>query len=169
MTTKPLLLSLLLLVAPGCDRKKPSEATSTTESASVAAARTDEDMLRAEIGKGLEEQLNVIMLPVGDIEIMGGLSSQMENSDFQRKRFKADYLNFLNDMKAKGLLTFTEQRQSELDAIGRMAFSCWHHQYLSSIPMARANLVNVHLFSAKFYAADAFEMTTVHPSEYSLL
>ena len=120
MKAQFIVLALIGLAVSACDRKKPSEATTTTESTSVAAARGDEDMLRAEISRGLEEQLNVIMLPVGDIEIMSGLSSQMESNDFQRKRFKADYLNLLNDLKSRGLLTYAEQRQSELDAIGRM-------------------------------------------------
>lgn len=114
------LIAVLGLALTGCDRKKPSEAASTTESASITAARSDEDMLRAEISKGLEKNFNTFMLPIGDIEIMSGLSSQMENIDYQRKRFKEDYISYLNDMKAKGLVTFTEKPQSQLDAVRRM-------------------------------------------------
>ena len=88
MKPQYILFTVFGLAVCACERKNPSEATTTTESASIAAARADEDMLRAVIGKGLQEQLNVIMLPVGDIEIMGGLGSQLENNNFQQKRFR---------------------------------------------------------------------------------
>ena len=106
-----LLAVLLALLFSGCDRKKSSEATSTTESASIAAARADEDALRAEIGKGLEAQFNVLQLPVGDIEIMSAvLARDYPHDNFEQKRFRPSYVNFLAIMKQADLLAYVEKQ-----------------------------------------------------------
>ena len=114
------LIALLGAIIPSCDRQRASDAASTTESASIAAARADEESLRSEIARGLETQFNKIVLPVGDVEIMSGLSSQMEQNDFNRKRFREDYLVSLQNMQNIGLATVVERSQSGLAGIGRM-------------------------------------------------
>ena len=121
----PVKTSLIAIVLTGlllssCERKKPSEANAAIENTAVSAARADEDMLKTEIATGLEKHFNYWEIPVGDVEIMSGLSSQMENSDFKKKRFKEDYYKFLQYLQTKGLAVLGEQQQSELSAIGRM-------------------------------------------------
>ena len=111
---------LVSALATSCDRKKPSESTTAVESTAVSAARTDEDMLRNEVARGLEELIHHTMIPVGDIEIMGGLSSQMHANDWDNRRFSADFLGYLQFCEEKQLVSFRQQQQSDLAAIGRM-------------------------------------------------
>jgi hypothetical protein len=111
---------VLCILSSACDRREDSKSGISTETASIASARDDETMLREEIGKGLEEYLNVISIPSGEIEIMSGLSSQMEANNFQSKRFKSDYLSFLDSIKSNGLLTYAEKPQSALEEVGRV-------------------------------------------------
>jgi hypothetical protein len=119
-TTSLTLIALLGAILPACDKQRASDAATTTETASIAAARADEELLRSEIAGGLEGQFNTISLPIGDVEIMSGLSSQMEKSSFERKRFKEDYLDFLQSMQKIGLATVAERSQSDLAGISRM-------------------------------------------------
>jgi hypothetical protein len=120
MTRQLHYLLLLSILSSACDRREDSKAGVSTETASIASARDDESMLREEIGRGLEEHLNVISIPSGEIEIMSGFSSQMEANNFQSKRFKSDYLSFLDSMKTNGLLTYAEKPQSALEEVGRV-------------------------------------------------
>jgi hypothetical protein len=100
-----LLLLSVALASSSCDRKKPSAANDSTESSAVAAARTDEDMLRTEVARGLNDQFNIISIPIGDVEIMSPLSSQMENHDINSKRFKDDYYTgYLEQLETQGLV-----------------------------------------------------------------
>jgi hypothetical protein len=111
------LLLLAALMFSGCDKKNPSEAASTVETKSVADARSDEAMLRAAISKGLEVQLNAIIIPVGDIEITSGFSSQMEPNDYQHKHFRTDFVEYLKSWQTNGLATFSAKQESGLAAM----------------------------------------------------
>ena len=84
------------------------------------ATHSDERLIKDEISRGLAERFHTMSIPIGDVEIMSGLSSQMENSDAAHKRFKAEYLEFLKYLDSKRLVNLTEQSQTGLDAIRRM-------------------------------------------------
>ncbi len=109
------------LVFSSCDRKQPSESGATIEKSGIASARNDESMFRSEIEKGIEEQFNVMQIPLGVIHIMDDLRSRTENNDWEERRFKEDFLNYLNYLSQKGFITLNEHKneQSVSDAIFR--------------------------------------------------
>lgn len=113
------LLILFSFVALSCDKKKPSGANSAVENTAVSAARTDEDMMKAEISQGLEAALNVLEIPVGELEIMSDANSQTENYDFANKRFTAGYYQWLKMFETGNLITITEHQQSETNVTRR--------------------------------------------------
>ena len=73
-----------------------------------------------EIESGLTRQFNYVAFPRGDIQIMSGLSSQMEPDNPAAKRFSAKYLEFLQASRNAGLVQFSEKQQSQLDQIRSM-------------------------------------------------
>lgn len=114
-----LLPTTLLLAAlnSACDRQAPVEVNTSTESASVASARADEGNIRAEIETGLEQLFNSRIIPLGTVEILSQVGGQMERADWAQKKFDSQFLVYLEDLKAKGLATLAEKKQSELEAV----------------------------------------------------
>ena len=95
------------------------------------------------------------MIPLGDIEIMTGLSSQMENSDFQRKRFKGDYLNFLNNMKKMDSLHTQNDGNPNLMPLVAWGLELYSHTDLPSQTTPRrealsANYLVLRVLPARF-------------------
>jgi len=80
----------------------------------------NESQIEHVIENGLENQFNYMSIPRGEIEIMSALSSEMEKSDWSRKRFKNSYLDNLKGAAERGFLSYKEHTQSSLESIGRM-------------------------------------------------
>ncbi len=113
----PVIALCALLVS--CERKKPSESTASVESTAVAEARTDEDMLKSEIGRGLEEKFNNTQIPLGEVEIVDRFSPLIDN-DWNNRRFRSDFFDYLKYLESKQLVTLAEKQQSDVNAIERM-------------------------------------------------
>ncbi len=120
MKYQSLFIIALCALSVSCDRKKPSESTTSVEIPLVAKAGTDEDVLKSEIGRGLEEQFNLAQIPVGDVEIMSGISSLVEGNDWENRRFKSDFSDYLKNLESRQLVTLSEKNQSDLGAMARM-------------------------------------------------
>ena len=74
----------------------------------------------AVLEQGLENQRCLLYYPRGQVRIMSGLSSQMEQEDWGQLKFRADYLPVLQYEQRAGLLSLIEKRQSALESIGNM-------------------------------------------------
>ena len=72
------------------------------------------------IAAGISEQLNTILIPDGPIQIVYGLSAQIEGSSFRTRRFSTQYLESLRRWEQKGLLSIRPVNQSTLETIGQM-------------------------------------------------
>jgi hypothetical protein len=93
--------ALLLVTAASCNRSLSSPYVAVLE-------------------QGLENYRCLLYYPRGQVRIMSGLSSQMEQEDWERLIFRADYLSMLQYAQREGLLNLTERRQSTLESIGSM-------------------------------------------------
>lgn len=61
-----------------------------------------------------------VSFPRGRVQIMSGLSSQMEATDWVQMKFPAQYLDFLQRARKDGLLNLAEEQQGPLDSIRNM-------------------------------------------------
>jgi len=76
----------------------------------------DEGLLKAEICRGLEEDVNPLWIPSGNIEIMSSVSSFRESGstqwidNYKTKKFNEKFLEHLKWCQAKGLVTIAERQ-----------------------------------------------------------
>jgi hypothetical protein len=61
-----------------------------------------------------------LAIPIGRVQIMSDLSSQMEVIDWSKHKFPSKYLDLLQRAQKDGLLTLAEEQQSQLDSIRNM-------------------------------------------------
>jgi hypothetical protein len=73
-----------------------------------------------QLQEGLKWNNGFADFPTGRVQIMSGLSSQMEAADRTNQKFPLAYLAFLQQAEKDGLLKLTEEQQGPLDAIRNM-------------------------------------------------
>jgi hypothetical protein len=115
-----LIIATALIAVCGCGKKSENATTQSTMDAGTAKSIAKEIPYKEELERGLAKQFNYLPIPRGDIQIMSGLSSQMESANMKAKRFPDKYLEALQACEKEGLLKFTETPQSQLDQIASM-------------------------------------------------
>ena len=107
MKPHQILVVIVAFAAVGCNRVK------------LPSGHSDAPYLSV-LEQGLTDQTDVMLFPRGEVQIMSGLSSQMESRDVNQLKFTIQYLEFLQNAQKGDLLTLTERQQGSLQSIGNM-------------------------------------------------
>jgi hypothetical protein len=69
--------------------------------------------------EGLMNQLDTMRVPRGRVQIIDAMGSQFETDNPGQLKFRYQYLTFLKKAQKDGLVTLTEERQSDLQTTGQ--------------------------------------------------
>lgn len=104
MNTKRILIAVALFAIAACSRQSLLKA----------------QPYRQQLEDGLFNANAFLIFPIGRVQVMSGLSSQMDAADWKILKFPIAYLDFLQRAQKDGLINLTEEQQSPLESIRNM-------------------------------------------------
>lgn len=113
----PTFIIALVLIIIACDRKpeSPTDVNTTNKREAKTAAKAIP--YKSEIEEGLTKQFNYIKIPLGKIEVMSARSSEWNEDDWQRKRFRNGMHGSLSRWQTLGLIRASAQPKDDSYAI----------------------------------------------------